>query len=346
MSATKIEWADETWNPTTGCDRVSPGCDNCYALTMAPRLKAMGDPKYQADGDPRTSGPGFGLTVHPHTLDAPLHWRKPRRVFVNSMSDLFHDQVPDAFILHTFAIMALADSHTFQVLTKRPGRMASLLGRHGFADDVQRTMTYLVDNGAPVTGAKVSEIRGRAGAWLPLTTFPLRNVWLGTSVESQKWADVRIPKLLETPAAVRFLSCEPLLGPVDLVPPLKSWADGRAVQINQNLHWVIVGGESGRGARPMHPDWARTLRDQCAAAAVPFFFKQWGAWGPSPGGVRPGDVCLSADGFSDTAGTDYVCFANESDGETMRLYRSKEAAGRELDGRTWDEYPQPEAVPA
>src|SRR5918996_720578 len=173
-----IEWTSATWNPTTGCDQVSRGCDNCYALTLAKRLRAAGNPRYQHDGNPRTSGPGFGLTLHPDKLDQPLRWRRSRLVFVNSMSDLFHHDVPEAFIRRVFDVMGKAGQHQFQVLTKRPGRMASVVRR--------------------------------------VQPEPLPNVWLGTSVEDQRWARVRIPKLLETPAAVRFLSCEPLLGPVDL----------------------------------------------------------------------------------------------------------------------------------
>lgn len=234
-----IEWTEATWNPVTGCDRVSEGCDHCYALTLAKRLKAMGTRRYQADGDPRTSGPGFGVTLHHDQLDLPVRWRRPRVVFVNSMSDLFHDAVPEDFIFDVFEAMAEASQHTFQVLTKRPGRMASVVRR--WVDD-----------------ARV-----------------LPNVWLGASVENQRWAEIRVPKLVETPAAVRFLSCEPLLGGIDL-----DALNGGEWPID----WVIVGGESGPGARPMHAEWARSLRDQCVSAGVPFFFKQWGGRTPKAGG--------------------------------------------------------------
>lgn len=272
-----IEWTDATWNPVTGCDRVSEGCDHCYAQTLAKRLKAMGNRRYQRDGDPKTSGPGFGVTLHWDQLGLPLRWRQPRVVFVNSMSDLFHDDVPDDFIANTFLTMAVTPQHTYQVLTKRPGRMASLLRRW---------------EGTPDCGELVG----------------LPNVWLGTSVENQKWANVRIPKLLRTPAAVRFLSCEPLLGPVDLEAVqvgkdggfgalyCEDTAEGCGPVGNATLGWVIVGGESGPNARPMDPDWARALRDQCVRADVPIFFKQWGG-------------------------------------------RTPKAGGRELDGRTWDEMP-------
>lgn len=271
--STGIEWTEETWNPVTGCDRVSPGCDNCYALTMAGRLKAMGQPKYQRDGDPRTSGPGFGVTVHPDVLDQPLRWRRPRRVFVNSMSDLFHDAVSDEFIARVFAVMASCPQHTFQILTKRHGRMRSLLSRNDFGPDV----ALLAE----------TEFCGSDRAW------PLPNVWLGASAEDQKRADLRIPALLETPAAVRFISAEPLLGPVDLsrwLRPVgwpKCWDDheptaecSRCIQPD----WVIVGGESGHGARPMHPDWVRALVNQCRSTGVPVFVKQMGSAGRSSKG--------------------------------------------------------------
>jgi protein gp37 len=300
--STGIEWTDETWNPTTGCDRVSPGCDHCYAATMAARLKGMGQPKYQRDGDPRTSGPGFGLTEHPDVLDQPLRWRKPRRVFVNSMSDLFHPRVTDEFIARVWAVMAATPQHTYQVLTKRPKRMRTWVTYWG-------------------------------STWREGVMDPLPNVWLGTSVEDQQRADQRIPALLDTPAAVRFLSCEPLLGPVRL-DEIRA-ADGvhympltGTSEPEPRMHWVIVGGESGPGARPMHPAWARDLRDQCTDAGVPFLFKQWGAWaytGSTPGGTAPPHL------FEDG---------------TVVWRVGKKAAGRELDGRTWDEFPEPAEVSA
>jgi protein gp37 len=295
---TGIEWTDETWNPTTGCDRVSPGCDNCYALTMAARLKGMGSAKYQRDGNPATSGPGFGLTMHDDVLSLPLTWRKPRRAFVNSMSDLFHKDVSDEFIARVFAVMAATPQHTYQLLTKRHGRMQSLLSRgelgaEGFPDMVEEAM-------AEFTHAS-------------LDVWPLPNLWLGVSVENQQWADIRIPALLDTPAAVRWLSLEPLIGPVNLGigdphrghdcddvnghphPPICltcSTDDENEVEYFRRepdgggISWVVVGGESGSGARPMRPEWVHSLRDECAEAEVPFFFKQAGAvlareWGCS-----------------------------------------------------------------
>lgn len=227
--SSSIEWTEMTWNPTTGCDRTSPGCDHCYALTLAKRLKAMGQAKYQRDGDPRTSGPGFGLTVHPDALQLPRRWISPRVVFVNSMSDLFHPDVPIEFIKDVFEVMAGTPRHTYQVLTKRSRRLADI------ADQLD---------------------------WSS-------NVWMGVSVENQRYV-FRTDHLREVPAAVRFVSAEPLIGPVDLN------LDG--------IDWVIAGGESGKGARPMDPEWVRKLRDDCSASSTAFFFKQWGGHHPKAGG--------------------------------------------------------------
>lgn len=232
-----IEWTDATWNPTTGCDRVSPGCEHCYALVLAKRLQAMGNPRYQRDGDDKTSGPGFGITVHSDKLRDPYLWKRPRRVFVNSMSDLFHSDIPTDFVHAVFDVMADLPQHHFQILTKRPRRMGTVVN-----DWYQRTRNEI-----------------------------LENVWLGASVEDQKWADQRIPLVCEVPAGIRFLSCEPLLGPIQL-----SRID--------DFDWVIAGGESGWHARVMEPAWVRSLRDQCNAAGVAFFFKQWGGRTPKAGG--------------------------------------------------------------
>jgi protein gp37 len=225
-----IEWTGATWNPVTGCDRISPGCDNCYALTLARRLKAMGAEKYQADGDPRTSGPGFAVAEHADALTLPSTWRKPRIVFVNSMSDLFHARVSEDFIRRVFDVMNETPRHTYQILTKRPQRAVRLSDR------------------------------------LP---WPA-NVWLGVSVETsaQLW---RVDVLRRTGALTRFVSAEPLLGPLGSI----NLAD---------IDWLIAGGESGLASRPMHPDWVRHLRDQCEAAGVAFFFKQWGGRTPRANG--------------------------------------------------------------
>jgi protein gp37 len=361
VSASTIEWTDETWNPTTGCDRVSPGCDNCYALTMAKRLKGMEakridlgllsleDAKYQTDGDPRTSGLGFGIAMHEDAITAPMSWKRPRKVFVNSMSDLFHDGVSDEFLAKVFAVMAATPQHTYQILTKRHGRMRSMLSNRDFADKCWYACAEMlgVDPSAPAL-------------WWP--GWPLPNVWLGVSVEDQKRADLRIPALLDTPAAVRFLSSEPLLGPVDLtrhMPAVDYW-DARETE-PWGIHWVIVGGESGHGARPMHPDWVRTLRDQCAEAEVPFFFKQWGEH--LPVSLFDDDRMAGGRAFRDPRGGTNAAVIREHGGpfrsgatrplragdengfgvmlddDTLAVRVGKKAAGRELDGRTHDEFP-------
>ena len=229
-TTTGIEWTEVTWNPTTGCDRISAGCDHCYALTLAKRLQAMGQPKYQADGDPRTSGPGFRLTVHPQTLDEPYRWRQPRVVFVNSMSDLFHAKVPLGFVKDVFTVIADTPQHTYQVLTKRSARLRKVADRLDWPE----------------------------------------NLWMGVSVENAD-ALYRVDDLRQVPASVRFLSCEPLLGPLD----------GIALS---GIGWVIAGGESGPNYRPMQIAWARSIRDACQADGVPFFFKQWGGRTPKASG--------------------------------------------------------------
>lgn len=241
-----IEWTETTWNPTTGCDRVSPGCDNCYALTMAARLKAMGQPRYQVDGDPRTSGPGFAVQTHPDALDAPYRWRHPRTVFVNSMSDLFHAKVGMPFLRSVFEVIEATPQHTYQILTKRSTRLRRL---------------------APQL------------PWPP-------NLWMGVTVESADQLS-RINDLRATPAAVRFISAEPLLGPLD------------GLDLN-GIDWVITGGESGPRHRPIDPAWVRAVRDACLAHGTAYFHKQWG-------GTRP------------------------------------KTNGRDLDGRTWDQLPSPDA---
>jgi protein gp37 len=229
-----IEWTESTWNPLTGCDKVSPGCKNCYAERMARRLEAMGAPHYEN---------GFDLTLHEDALGVPLTWKKPQVIFVNSMSDLFHKRVPLSFIQKVFLTMRRAHWHQFQVLTKRADRLAELS---------------------------------------PKIDWP-ENVWMGVSVEMSIYAH-RIDSLRGTGANVKFLSLEPLLGPM---PKMKL----------NGINWVIVGGESGPGSRPMDPAWVVDIRKQCKKARVPFFFKQWGGW-------------------------------------------NKKKAGRELQGRTWDEMPR------
>ncbi len=210
---TRIEWTEATWNPTTGCTKVSLGCQHCYAERMAHRLQAMGQARYRH---------GFRITAHEEALELPLKWRRPRMVFVNSMSDLFHEDLPLDFIQRVFAVMVEAHRHTFQILTKRARRLVRVMDRLPWA----------------------------------------QNIWMGVSVENADYL-WRIEQLRRVPACLRFLSLEPLLGPINELP-----LDG--------IDWVIVGGESGPKARPMNADWCRSIRDQCVSAGVPFFFKQWG----------------------------------------------------------------------
>jgi protein gp37 len=233
-----IEWTESTWNPTTGCTKVSPGCKHCYAERMAKRLQAMGHPRYAR---------GFQLTLHEQSLELPLTWKRPQRIFVNSMSDLFHEDIPDSFILKVFDVMRRADWHCFQILTKRSSRLAAM----------QRFLP-----------------------WAP-------HIWMGVSVETAKYA-FRIADLRQTEAHVKFVSLEPLLGPL------------RDLDL-EGMHWIIVGGESGPHARPMAAQWARQIRDRCIRNRVPFFFKQWGGtnkkragrlldgrtWDETPGIAKP-----------------------------------------------------------
>jgi protein gp37 len=248
-----IEWTDATWNPVTGCTKVSPGCLHCYAEQFAERFRGVPGHPYQQ---------GFDLKLWPDRLELPLQWKSPRMIFVNSMSDLFHEKVPDVYIERVFDVMERASRHTFQLLTKRSLRMAEW------------------------TEARYCLRRSDGKKLWP------RNVWAGVSVETELYT-TRIADLQRVPASTRFLSVEPMLGPVQL----------HAKRL-RGIHWVIVGGESGHGARPMNPEWARAVREACNTAAVAFFFKQWGA--------------------------------HNSKGERV----GKKAAGRRLDGRVWNQLPE------
>jgi protein gp37 len=285
-----IEWTDATWNFILGCKAVSTGCAFCYAIRTCWRLAHNPNPKIAAayaglvrqlaDGKLVWTGK---INVIEERLTLPLRWKRPRKIFVNSQSDLFHEDVPFDVIDRAFAVMALCPQHTFQILTKRPERMREYFN------------------------------------WGAPNRAILPNVWLGTSVENQKAADERIPDLLATPAAVRFLSCEPLLGPVDVAKwlvPDECGCGGYDPAFKNCIDWVIAGGESGPKARPMHPDWARSLCDQCVAADVPFFFKQWGD-------IREIGCGLPGHELYDAG-----------------LRVGKKKGGRELDGREWNEFPR------
>ena len=324
----KIEWTEATWNPIAGCSVVSPGCTNCYAMRQAHRLASNpATPHYAGTTQMSRGGPVWTgkIGVAPDkVLTAPLRRRKPTTYFVNSMSDLFHEAVLDEVIDRVFAVMALRPQHRFQILTKRPDRM------RGYVSSLH---AMVVTEGRVETAAEdMIEAMGYDGGGASSRVFEavhdgLTNVWLGVSVEDQRRADERIPHLQAMPAAVRFLSCEPLVGPVNLEHFLSG------------IDWVIVGGESGPGARPMHPDWARTIRDQCKAAGVPFFFKQWGAWKPTRA-ATPSDLVdarrsliLSPDGRQSSGLMPYPpeAWVVENIG--------KRAAGRILDERLWSEAP-------
>ena len=259
---TKIEWTDATWNPVTGCTRVSPGCANCYIERTVPFRKA--GMRFRVQGNESS----IPVTLHYDRLDQPLGWRKPRRVFTCSMGDLLHPSVHDGFIDKVFWTMSRAADHTFQILTKRPERMLEW-----FTSVEASRHTY--------------DLAAAKGVW------PLPNVWVGVSVENQYWTDQRIPLLLETPAAVRFLSVEPLLHPIDLGRWLWESGPNDWPVASHELDWVIVGGESGPGARPMNLDWARSIVRQCQIADVPVFVKQLGgAWARQNGwhGGKGGDI--------------------------------------------------------
>jgi protein gp37 len=346
---TLIEWTDASWQITTGCSVLSPGCTNCYAMRLAGTRMKHHASRVGLTIDSK-AGPVWNGEVRFNEawLDQPLRWKRSRRIFVAAHGDLFHEAIPDAWIDRVFAVMALSPQHTFQVLTKRAERMRDYVSNMGPGRRVERFISAQFD---------ISRSRYCwDGKW------PLPNVWLGVSVEDQQRADERIPLLLDTPAAVRFISAEPMLGPVDLrrwvaidwrcsycreifTGPHKShcpscgreggWTgshrfNGRHYprgpiapsQRGSGLDWVIVGGESGPGARPMHPSWARKIRDDCQAAGVAYFHKQNGEY-------RAVDTdVLSQDGHP------VIAYAH---GDYIRVGKAK--AGRLLDGREWSEFP-------
>lgn len=377
-AATAIEWTDSTWNPIRGCSRVSEGCTGCYAEAVAGRFSGPGLP-YAGTITQTTAGPRWNGRIKfvDSAFDQPLRWTRPRRIFVNSMSDLFHENLSNEHIAEIFGVMAMAQRHTFQVLTKRATRM-------------REWFEWIANDADGGTWGCILHARQRLGiaGWKhePCDDgpeWPLPNVFLGVSAENQATANERIPQLLRTPATVRFVSLEPLLGSIDLTRldarQAQKW---NLVQVNaiaernaldgshvsdlgieysgtRRLNWVIVGGESGTRARPMHPDWTRSLRDQCVAAKVPYFFKQWGEWWEVDGDSRdpatndhfvidvgsieaselfdPQTDCLIA-----LDGRVFLSLEGLPEDTKLRHMKrlGKKAAGRHLDGRTWDEVPQ------
>lgn len=336
---TQIEWTDATWNPITGCSVVSPGCTNCYAMKLAgTRLKHH--PTRKGLTTESKAGPVWNGQVrfNEGMLLDPLRWRRPRMIFVCAHGDLFAENVPDEWVDQVFAVMALAPHHTFQVLTKRPERMRSYL--LGFDCDGARRFT--ISNAAeriasgfrPWKGDGATDWDAAVARAITGPNWPLPNVWLGVSVEDQKRADERIPVLLETPAAIRWVSAEPLLSDIDIRRHIEiGHLDSELGLSNPGIDWVVAGGESGPGARPMHPDWARSLRDQCASADVAFLFKQWGEYLPCPWKVER---------LHDETDEAYKA---RSEAECSRLAVSRQGFVHEMSHAPWSQervLPQPE----
>lgn len=320
-ATTRIEWTQATWNPVTGCTPCSSGCDHCYAAAMAARFPQTHGYVYMSEAaDPERGEPqSFGrVRFHPERLEQPLHWRRGRRVFVCSMGDLFHEDVPDEWICAVLDVIracyARGYGHTFQILTKRPERMRDICRRVIF--DPRGDGRVCLDE----PGWSLFPQAGSGG---------LRNVWLGVTVCNQAEADAKLPVLLDTPAVLRFVSIEPMLGPVNLERQLAAGIDRNGEPWGQRslgIDWVICGGETGPGARPMHPRWVRHLRDQCASVGLPFFFKSWGDWAP-----------------------DCLCHYRRPHRSVPRpkpgplgcmFHCGKARSGRLLDGREWSCFPE------
>ncbi|TIV48117.1 MAG: phage Gp37/Gp68 family protein [Mesorhizobium sp.] len=358
-----IEWTDATWNPIVGCSIATAGCTHCYAMKMAARIEAMGGAPHYAGTTKKVNGNAVWtgkLALAPERiLTQPLRWKEPRRIFVNSMGDLFHEDVPDEWIDQTFAVMAVTPHHTYQPLTKRSDR-----ARRYISDPATKHRVYdlacnlVIERQIQIVliAPDTDERQAPPGPRVYLDQWPLPNVWLGVSAERQQEADERIPELLATPAAIRFVSAEPLLGPIDferiklpgIVNPLDAlrgmtWQQmthgryagqrlysGLIFGGDRGLDWIIVGGESGADARPMHPAWPRSIRDQCQAAGVPFFFKQWGEWAP----YAPADDEIA--GIVAINGARSRGDQMRGGGERPRWHpirrAGKKAAGRRLDG--------------
>ena len=350
---TRIEWADATVNAVNGCSVFSPGCTNCYAMKQAHRFPARQGLTVKTKGGMVWTGE---VRLNEKQLLLPLGWKRPRRIFWNAHGDLFHESVPDEWIDRVFAVCALTPQHQHLILTKRSERMREYCT---FLPDVVED----IQEAARKAGGTLLASRQAREA---VEAGPLPNVWLGVSVEDQTRADQRIPDLLATPAAVRFISAEPLLGPVDLSdlmfaeeecpnwemdglpPPMCSETGAQECCTHcdytgfvsvPKLDWVIVGGESGPNARPMHPDWTRSLRDQCAAASVPFFYKQWGEWFPGELADDGAQLRAYPDNDHDPDAVNWTGqWKHTADcGGMLRVGKAK--AGRLLDGREWSGFP-------
>lgn len=385
--ATSIEWTDATWNPVVGCSVISPGCTNCYAMRMAARIERMqaalgNDTPYKGLTRSSKAGPVWtGETrVAWHQLEQPLSWRKPRRIFVNSMSDLFHESLPWEEIAQVYGTGIAAvhlRGHILQILTKRSGRMRELLHREEFWQVANAAAASAVMERVDPLDRRRDDARATLDHYDP--DHPPPGIWLGASTEDQPRFDERVPELVITPAEKRFISAEPLLGTIDAMPflfiythtdeallaadapepPTLPWNDPAttpAADISQpRLDWVIVGGESGPHARPTDPDWMRSLRDQCQAAEVPFFFKQWGEWLVATADPKMDFRFGDGEAFPIVSdGHDIVmCEAQDHRGAPKKIWREfwatgdgrlakrpgKKAAGAVLDGREWREFP-------
>lgn len=326
----KIEWTEKTWNPTIGCSKASEGCKNCYAIKEAWIRMGNPNPKIQAKFAGtvyKTEGGALNWTgdinFGQDALTLPLRTKKPALWFVNSMSDLFHPNMPEEYIDEVYAVMALCRQHTFQVLTKHPDRMVEY-----FMGDWEGRVANKLTTVYQAKNTELFFLAREAREELESIPFGyyLPNVWHGVSVENQKWADIRIPLLLQVPSAVRFLSCEPLLGNIDL-----------PVSIINHIHWIIVGGESGLDARPMHPTWAQHLREQCTKAEIPFFFKQWGDWMPINDWKEAGlhkKTCVYRDGYFD----EHMYVRHGESGQPMAKM-GKKKSGALLDWTEWKQWP-------
>lgn len=341
-----IEWTDATWNPVTGCSVVSPGCTNCYAMKLA-GTRLQHHPSRKGLTVETKAGPVWNgqVRLNEEWLAQPLQWKRPRRIFVCAHGDLFAENVPDEWIDRVFAIMALAPQHTFQILTKRAARMraymtdrAGLLARHMIDE-------YLIKAPDAALGGRSIHARWPVVSIgnvdhpddVTMSPWPLPNVHMGVSVEDQPRADERVRELLRTPAAVRWISAEPLIGPVDFCAAGMKLNGKLDVETGERrvIDWIVVGGESGHGARPMHPDWARQIRDDAAACGVPFFFKQWGAWTPGENVRRMTGVVAGAwlfDGRWDFDDVDLSRTDETVDDEPNLYCVGKSNAGRLLDG--------------
>lgn len=335
-SKSGIAWTERTWSPVVGCTKVSDGCKFCYAE----REVNSGWSK-----NPKSIFYGRDFTdvrCHEDKLGQPLHWKTPSRIFVCPRADLFHDLVPDAFLDQVFAVMALCPQHSFQCLTKRPKRMRDyMLGVQDRARAQKAMFSVDLHNPLHCLGVLRDDYQG-ARAW------PLPNVWLGVTAENQDAANERLPLLMQTPAAVRWVSCEPLLGPVDLMQiehpnynmpaDMLTGCDSRAPCDAGTLDWVVVGGESGPNARPMHPLWAQDLRDQCGEAETPFFFKQWGEWFPREQWEYNPRLVLPDDHHAYDNSETTIVMRDLGDLYPMHRVGTKKA-GRLLDGVLYDEFP-------